>query len=124
MKIVKDDDLSVLYSYTQPIAKQLAKNYAEQIIKEIDIRFSKDDKFGDLTYTGAMTFMGTISSHIFMRIFEYSCYIGKQFPDVGHCSREIFEELIQGLRILGNFPEESKTEYPIGGIKRINKEIK
>ena len=118
MKQVHDDDLSILHKYTQAIAKQLAKNYADQVNKEIGIRFSKDDKFGDLTYTGAMTFMGTISSHIFMRIFEYSCYIGKQFPDVGHCSREIFEELIQGLRILGNFPEIDKKEYP-GGIKKI-----
>lgn len=119
MKQVHDDDLSHLHKYTQAIAKQLAKNYAEKVIEEIGIRLVKDDRFGDLTYTGAMTFMGTIASHIFMRIFEYSCYIGKQFPDVGHCSREIFEELLQGLRILGNYPEESKTEYP-NGIKKIS----
>ena len=119
MKQVHDDDLSHLHKYTQAIAKQLAKNYADQVIKEAGIRFSKDDKFGDLNYTGAMIFINTIGSHIFLRIFDYSCYIGKQFPDTEHCSREIFEELLQGLRILGNYPEESKIEYP-GGIKKVS----
>lgn len=119
MKVVHDEDLSLLHSYTQPIAKKIAKDFSKKIIDEMTQYLAHDDKFGDLTYTGAMTFINTVGTNVFLRIFDFSCHIGKQFPDVGHCSREIFEELIAGLRIMANYPEESKTEYA-GGIKKIS----
>lgn len=119
MKVVHDEELSLLHSYTQPIAKKLAADFSKQIIDQIGKYLAHDPKFGDLTYTGAMTFINTVGTSLLVRIFDYSCYIGKQFPDVGHCSREIFEEILAGLRILAEFPEQDKKEYP-GGIKKIN----
>jgi hypothetical protein len=47
--------------------------------------------------------------------------LGQKFPDSGHCTRELFEEVIKGIRILLELPEEDKKEH-LGGIKKIKVE--
>lgn len=118
MKIVHDDNLSELLKYTQNIAKKIAYNYSEEIRKLIIDLIKNDPKFGDLTYTGLMTFINTITTFILAEIFLYSCHIGQQFPDVEHSSRDNFEDIIRGLRHLVEMPEISKDEY-LPGIKKI-----
>jgi|SRR5580698_8039764 hypothetical protein len=120
MKVVKDEDLSVLHSYTHPIAKQMAKKFANLIVTDIVHLLNNDDKFGDLDYGGTMTFINTLATNIFLQLFGFACHIGKQFPDVGHYSQDLFEEMIQSLRILTGYKEQDKKEYPIGEIKKIN----
>lgn len=120
MKVVRDEDLSVLHSYTQPIAKKMAKRYADKIIKDIVELLNNDEKFGDLNYCGAMTFISTVNNGIFMNLFNFACYVGKKFPDVEHCSQDLFEEMVQGFRILTNYKEPDRKEYAIGGIKKVN----
>lgn len=118
MKAVHDDDLAPLHKHTQAIAKKIAEEFSEKIINTIINSFQKDIKCHDLTYSGVMTFINTIGQNIFLQIFGYSCHIGRQFSQVEHCSRELFEEVIGGIRILADYHEINKKEYP-GGIKKI-----
>src|SRR6266478_4299569 len=116
MKVIHDEDLSILHAYTQSRAKALSKDVAEKIIQNITHQFNNDTKFGDLTYAGAMTYINTIGVDLLLRLFDFSCYVGKQFPDADHSSRDLFEELIAGMRVLANVPEINKNEH-VGGIK-------
>jgi hypothetical protein len=118
MKVVPDEDLSVVHAHTQKIAKSIAKREAKKIIDIMIKHFKNDKKFGELGYMGIMTFINTVGTHLFCQMFEYSCYIGTQFKDADHSRRDLFEEVHAGLRILLDLPEISKTEYT-GGIKKI-----
>jgi hypothetical protein len=118
MKITHDDDLSTLHKYTQNLAKEIANTHVNLITTLIMELIKNDSKFGDLTYSGLMTFINTISTHILCKIFIFSCHLGKQFPDTEHSSRDNFEDIISGLRHMMNFNEINKNEY-LPGIKKI-----
>ncbi len=119
MKIKADDELSPLLKYTQGLAKKIAKDHCEEIKELIVKLIKKDEKFNELNYSGLMTFINTIGQHIFCYLFTYSNYLGKQFPDVSHSSRNNFEEIISGFRLLLEMPEIDKKEY-LPDIKKIH----
>lgn len=119
MKVIKDDDLSVKYKFTQTIAKDIAKEYYKQLEGDIIDLFKNDHKFGELDYSEMMTFINTIGTFIYCYVFKLSCNLGRQFPDVGHSSRDIFEETIKGIRLFLDMPEIDKKEY-VNGIKKID----
>ena len=121
MKIVHDNDLSALHTYTQPLAKRIASFTSDNLIQQILRVMKHDERIQELTYSGMMTFINTIGSHILCALFLFSCDIGRKWPDVDHSSREIFEEIIEGLRVYLNFQEISKEDYA-GEIKKIKVE--
>lgn len=119
MKVVTDDELSELHKHSQAIAKNLANGSAEQIIAYMEQIFANDKKIGDLGYSGLMTFINTVGSFLFMRMFIYSCKLGKKFPDAEHTTRDLFEEVHHGLRLYLNMPAINHKEY-VDGIKKIS----
>ena len=119
MKVVQDEDLSVLHKETQQIAKEISRFSTEEIIHRIEELFKENKYIRSLDYSGIVTFINTIGTHFFCHLFKYSSFIGRQFPDASHCERELFEEVHAGLRILLNMPEINKNEY-VGGIKKIH----
>jgi len=118
MKVVHDNDLPHLYIYIQGLAKKIAQTQANDIIEQCKKLFHEDEKVGDLGYSGAMTFLNTISSHLFCHLFNFSCIVGKKFPDAEHSGRDLFEEVHHGLRLYLDMPALNHDEHK-GGIKKI-----
>jgi|SRR5271156_3254231 len=118
IKIVDNENLSELHKHTQGLAKNFANQVSQQIIDHIKEVLNEDEKFGELNYSGIMTFLNTINTHIFIRLFNFTCILGRKFKDSEHCSPELFEETVEGLRVLLEFKKVNNKEYD-NGIKKI-----
>lgn len=119
MKIILDEDLSVIYKKTQALAKKIADEKFCQIHGILSDILQNNTDVQELTYSGAMTFINTIGTQLFGKIFLFSCHIGKKFSDADHCKRDLFEEIVQGMRCLLDLPEINKDQH-IGDIKKIH----
>ena len=118
MKTIKDEDLSLIHKHTFKIAAQLGEQFSQSIVDIFTDFFNKDEKFGELTYSGALSTILKTNNIIFFRLIEFSYHVGKHFPDCENNLQELFESAIDGLRFLSNFSEPNKKEY-INGIKKI-----
>ncbi len=118
MKFLKDEDLSAIHDYAFGIAKGLGEQLSQNICDTFVKLFNKDQKFHELTYSGALSTILKANNIIFLNLIMFSHHIGKHFPDSENNMQEIFEEAIAGLRLLSKFAEPNKKEY-INGIKKI-----
>lgn len=118
MKVKTDEELSALHKATFGVAKLIGEESSNLLIKMFEDLFNRDEGFRQLDYSGAISTILKANNIIFVRLLQFAYHVGKCFPDVETNPMELFEEAIEGLRVITKFGEPNKEEYE-GGIKKV-----
>ncbi len=120
IKIKKDHELSGVEKYIAKLVGDYSSVICTQIIEHLEKIILEDKKISNSNYSQLITFLSNVSTMIFANLFNFTCHVAKQFPDCEHCSSELLEDNLKGIRFLLDFHENNKNEKEyVGEIKKI-----
>ena len=111
MKIIKDEDLPVNCRFAMKDAVDIFNKYKQMIMEEISNKMNNDERFGNLNYSQAISYVLKIFSLLLLDGINFANFVGNHFPDSENNIQELFHETIDGLYVLSGFKKIDKEQY-------------
>lgn len=110
MKVLKDEALPIRLKIPMEEAKEMAFSIGQSITDKMVDNFNNNKNYQSLNKSDAQSYILKCFSILFLKGIEFTDFVGRHFPDTENNYQELFEETIEGLRLMLGFETPQRAE--------------